>query len=141
MRLLGNRKRYDICLGSRRRRLIRFRSGDLQEIETWQATINKPVIFTEFAYPSVDYAACTKSPSFSSTEPYNPQAQANYYEAALQVFANKPWFAGMFWWAWSTDPNTGRGSDPTNYDSVIDFTPQNRPAQSVLTADRLGTPH
>jgi hypothetical protein len=102
----------------------------LQEIETWQAAINKPVIFTEIGYQSVDYGAS----GYKSSGPYNPQLQANCYQATLQVFANKPWFAGMFWWTWYPDPNAGGAGN-------ADFTPQNKPAQSVLTADWLGTPY
>ena len=98
-----------------------------QEIEMLQATVNKPVIFTEIGYRSIDYAA--KSPSNDYVEPYNGLGQANCYEAALQVFANKPWFTGIFWWGWS--PENAGGAGNTYY------TPQNKPAQSVLTAHWL----
>ena len=98
-----------------------------QEIETLQATVNKPVIFTEIGYQSIDYAA--KNPSNDYVEPYNGLGQANCYEAALRVFANKPWFAGIFWWGWS--PENAGGAGNTYY------TPQNKPAQSVLTAHWL----
>jgi hypothetical protein len=97
----------------------------LQEIETWQATIKKPVIFTEIGYRSCDYAAQT----YTWNESYNGLGQANCYKATLKVFANKPWFAGMFWWAWSPDPKVPGYAG--------EFTPQNKPAQNVLTADWL----
>ena len=100
----------------------------LQEIETWQATVNKPVIFTELGYGSHDYAA--KSPGSAPVGPYNGLGQANCYKAALRVFANKPWFAGIFWFAWSSDPKAGGAGDNG-------FSPQNKPAQSVLTANWL----
>ena len=29
-------------------------------------------------------------------------AGALYYEAALRAFWDEPWFAGYFWWDWST---------------------------------------
>ncbi len=96
-----------------------------QEIETWQTTVQKPVIFTEIGYQSADYAA--KAPGNFVGTVYNAQAQANCYAAALQVFANKPWFAGMFWWNWFPDPRVGGAGDTT-------YTPQNKPAQSTLTA-------
>jgi hypothetical protein len=99
------------------------------EIETWQATVHKPVIFTEIGYRSIDYAA--QYPwNYLETGAYNGLGQANCYEAALQVFANKPWFAGMFWWAWSPNPKAGGAGDTS-------YTPQNKPAQSVLTEDWL----
>eukprot|EP01049_Picozoa_sp_SAG25_P013998 SAG25_NODE_2333_length_1712_cov_43.125897_2_plen_78_part_00 len=35
--------------------------------------------------------------------------QANYYEATLRtIFCNqqlRPWFGGVWWWKWSTDPD------------------------------------
>jgi hypothetical protein len=96
-----------------------------QEIETLQATVDKPVIFTEIGYRSMDYAA-----EGLSNNHYNGLGQANCYEAALRVFANKPWFAGMFWWGWSPDPKAGGAGN-------TDYTPQNKPAQSVLTDEWL----
>jgi hypothetical protein len=100
------------------------------EIETWQATVNKPVIFTEIGYGSHDYAA--KNPANAPVGPYNGLGQANCYDAALRVFANKPWFAGMFWFAWFSDPKAGGAGDNG-------WSPHNKPAQSVLTANWL--PH
>jgi hypothetical protein len=99
------------------------------EIETWQATVQKPVLFTEIGYRSIDYAA--KDPgNWQETGVYNANGQANCYEAAWQVFANRPWFAGMFWWGWTPDPKAGGAGS-------ADYTPQNKPAQSVLTAEWL----
>jgi hypothetical protein len=99
------------------------------DIETFQATVNKPVLFTEIGYRSCDYAAQHPG-DWSFPGVYNGPAQANCYGAAWQVFANKPWYAGMFWWGWSPDPNAGGAGDTY-------YTPQNKPAQSVLTADWL----
>lgn len=94
------------------------------EIENWQASVGKQVIFTEIGYRSIDYAA--KEPwSWTGTGTYNGEVQANCYEAAFEVFGGKPWFAGMFWWDWLTDPNAG-GIGNT------DYTPQNKPAQDIL---------
>jgi hypothetical protein len=95
-----------------------------QEIQTWQATVQKPVIFTEIGYRSVDYTAQDPG-NWQKKGAYNANGQANCYSAALQVFANKSWFAGMFWWSWSPDPNAGRARD-------TGYTPQHKPAQNVL---------
>jgi hypothetical protein len=101
----------------------------LQEIEAQQACVGKPVLFTEIGYRSCDYTA--KNPGdWDKTAVYNASGQTNCYEAALQVFANKPWFAGMFWWSWQPNPKAGGAGD-------TDYTPQNKPAQNVLTADWL----
>jgi hypothetical protein len=61
---------------------------------------------------------------------YDANGQANCYEAALRVFANKPWFAGMFWWSWYPNPKAGGAGNS-------DYTPQHKPAQGVLTAHWL----
>jgi len=99
------------------------------DIETWQATVHKPVLFTEIGYRSIDYAALSPG-NYTRSGAYNANGQANCYEAAWQVFANKTWFAGMFWLGWWANPNRG-GAGETGY------TPQHKPAQSVLTADWL----
>ena len=96
------------------------------DIETWQVTVHKPVIFTEIGYRSIDYAAQDPG-NWAITGVYNGNAQANCYAAALQVFANKPWFVGMFWWDWLPNPNAGGAGN-------TDYTPQYKPAQDVLTS-------
>ncbi len=101
------------------------------EIESWQSAINKPIIFTEIGYRSIDYAA--REPwSWSTGGTYNGQLQANCYEAAIQVFKGKTWFSGMYWWDWRTNPNAGGVND-------INYTPQNKPAEATLTALYGGT--
>ncbi len=96
------------------------------EIEAWQAIINKPIIFTEIGYRSIDYAA--KEPwAWGTSATYNGQLQANCYQAAIEVFKEKTWFTGMYWWDWLTNPNAG-GEGNT------DFMPQNKPAEATLTA-------
>jgi len=96
----------------------------ISALENWQKQVSKPVIFTEIGYRSIDYTA--KEPwDWTSTAPYNPEAQANAYQAVLQAFEGKPWFAGLFFWNWLPDPNAGGPGD-------LDYTPQNKPAQEVL---------
>jgi hypothetical protein len=85
----------------------------------------KPVLFTEIGYRSVDFAA--QAPwSYATTPPANPQAQANAYQAALETFADEPWFAGFYWWNWPTNPNQGGPGD-------TDYIPVGKPAEQVLT--------
>lgn len=96
----------------------------ISQIETWQRWIGKPVIFTEVGYRSIDYAA--REPwDWSRTAPYNPQAQANCYAAVFRAVLGKPWFTGLFFWNWKTDPNAGGPGD-------LDYTPQNKPAEEIL---------
>jgi len=92
----------------------------LGEIETWQKTAKKPVVFTECGYCSADSAA--KKPwveAFSGMP--NMRLQADCYIALFETFWDKPWFSGVYWWTWSTVPEAG---GPANRR----FTPQNKPA-------------
>jgi len=84
----------------------------------------KKIIFTEIGYCSQNGANIQPwNWNFSPT--VDLQEQADCYQAALEVFKNKPWFEGWFWWSWETDPDAGGPSDKH-------YTPQNKPAQNVL---------
>ena len=75
----------------------------VQNFETWQAGHGKPVIFSEIGYRSID---CATWHPFVASGPndidcstnYNGLGQYNAYEAALQVWNNRAWLKGMFWW-------------------------------------------
>jgi hypothetical protein len=34
--------------------------------------------------------------------PHDEDEQAAFYDSCLSVFGHEPWFAGVFWWDWST---------------------------------------
>jgi exo-beta-1,3-glucanase (GH17 family) len=87
---------------------------------------NRPIIFTEIGYRSVDGA--NQHPwEWQAGGTVDLQEQANCYRAALETFWGKPWFRGIYWWYWSTDPNQGGASDD-------DYTPHNKPAELILRA-------
>jgi hypothetical protein len=96
-------------------------------IETWRSNsglANQQVLFTEVGYQSADGAA--QSPAgVSGTPTLDLQEQADAYHALLSVMTNKPWWDGAFWWSWDTNPYAGGTSD-------TGFTPQNKPAQTIL---------
>jgi len=95
------------------------------EIEAWQATVNKPVIFTEIGYRSGD--GTSNAPSNYWTDmAVDLQEQRDCYEAAFQALWNRSWFYGFYWWTWTTKPAEG-GVDDSGH------SPQNKPAQDVLT--------
>ena len=93
-------------------------------LRAWQAKIDRPLLFTEIGYRSVDYAA---------VQPWEYQKrgrvalleQANLYQAAMETFWPEPWFYGMYWWQWRTFPPPA----PKNDDQ---FTPQGKPAWGLL---------
>lgn len=94
------------------------------EIEDWQRTINKPVIFTEIGYRS--YELCALRPWDSAAcGNVDFQIQADCYKAALNIIFTRSWCKGVYWWYWKTSSYAGGLNNR-------DFTPQNKPAQTVL---------
>ena len=77
----------------------------------------KPVLFTEIGQRSA--RGCVSSPWDAWTETARDEReQADYMEAVFETFADKPQWAGMFWWKWDEtqkrdhfdpDPRKDRG--------------------------------
>ena len=97
----------------------------LAELIRWQQAVDKPVIFTEIGYKSVQGAA--RAPWEDLSGPVDLELQRDCYQALLETFWPQPWFSGLYWWHWGTHERMGgehhRG-----------FTPQNKPAEELLTA-------
>lgn len=88
--------------------------------------LNKPVLFTEYGYRSIDYAGKEPWDSRRTEESANMEAQANLYEALFQELWKEPWFAGGFVWKWFHDyERTAARKDNR-------FTPQGKPAEVIL---------
>ena len=85
----------------------------------------RPVIFTEFGYRSIDFAAKNPWESYGHSE-VNLEGQKNAYIALLSTFWSEPWFRGVFAWNWYAHKSNPGG------EKDIDFTPQNKPAETVL---------
>ncbi|WP_310828829.1 glycoside hydrolase family 113 [Paenibacillus pedocola] len=62
----------------------------------------KPLVFIEIGCRSA--VGCATMPwDFTHKElPASEEEQANFYRSALETFWDEPWFAGFFWWDWST---------------------------------------
>lgn len=94
------------------------------EIVGWNASVNKPIIFTEIGYASTPHAP--QSPWQGGVGGNaDIETQAKCYEAFFQTIWNEPWFAGVYWWKWDT--NTKAGGEYNRQ-----FTPQNKPAQAII---------
>ncbi|MBL7072596.1 MAG: hypothetical protein ISS33_02300 [Candidatus Omnitrophica bacterium] len=98
--------------------------GWKQEIKTWHAKTNKPILFTEIGYPSTSHAASApwQNPTGGNAD---PKIQANCYKAFFETVWNEKWLAGVYWWKWDT--NTRAGGENNRH-----FTPQNKSAQNVI---------
>jgi len=97
----------------------------VEELETWQAQIQKPLLFTEIGYPSADSAARRPWEEPQSKSPVNLELQQRCYAAAIHVLAGQPWLQGLIWWGWSPFADAGGPCDTS-------YTPQHKPAQALL---------
>lgn len=85
---------------------------------------DKPIIFTEIGYRSIDGA--NQLPwDWQIDGEVDLAEQADLYQAALAAVYDQPWFAGFYWWNWDVDPYQG-GSCGTGYE-IYD-----KPAENVL---------
>lgn len=95
------------------------------EIATIQEKFKKPVIFTEYGY---------RSSSFALEEPWNSdyggktnmEIQSRAYQAMFKVMDQYEWFLGGFLWKWFSDYEEAGGESNNR------FTPQNKPAESII---------
>ncbi|MDP5157957.1 MAG: glycoside hydrolase [Flaviramulus sp.] len=95
-------------------------------IKTISETYNKPILFTEFGYRSVDYSGKQPWVSDMSMKGVNFEAQNNTTQALFETFWNENWFAGGFVWKWFHNHDKVGGINDHQ------FTPQNKPAESLI---------
>ena len=96
------------------------------EILKVQKQFNKPVIFTEFGYRSVDFNGKKPWDSKRVEGGINLEAQANALQAIYNQFWNEEWFSGGFLWKWF-HKHDEVGGEKNNR-----FTPQNKPAEELI---------
>ena len=97
-----------------------------EKIVAVSTKFNRPVLFTEFGYRSMDYTAKKPWLVDRSEKDVNMNAQANAKRAIFEEFWAEDWFAGGYVWKWFINhENAGGGNDNR-------FTPQNKPAQEVI---------
>jgi hypothetical protein len=96
----------------------------LRALRAWGERICKPVLFTELGYRSVR-GASARPWAWEQAGPPAHEEQARLYRAALDVLWEERWLAGIYWWQWRTAPPRDAAAD-------TDYTPQGKPAWSVL---------
>lgn len=88
----------------------------------WQASWQKPVLFTEIGYRSGDGA--NRAPwDYAAPLPPDPGEQADCYAAAFEVWTREDFVRGVFWWSWAVP---APGPNDTGYE------PRGKPAEDVL---------
>lgn len=90
------------------------------------AEVDRPILFTEFGYRSMDYTAKKPWLVDRNAMDVNLQAQADALETTFEEFWNEDWFAGGFVWKWFIHHENVGGIDNNR------FTPQNKPAENVI---------
>lgn len=88
--------------------------------------LNRPVIFTEMGYRSIDDPLSRPWDYSDKAQKYNPKMQAMALEALLLEFMPQPWWKGGFVWKWFPNHATAGG------ENHMGFTPQNKLAEEVL---------
>ncbi|OHA85381.1 MAG: hypothetical protein A2408_00610 [Candidatus Yonathbacteria bacterium RIFOXYC1_FULL_52_10] len=85
---------------------------------------NKPIIFSEVGYRSVNGANMKPYESWTDA-PYNAELQARLYEALLSYWGTSSYMRGVYLWNWISYPDAGGTGNK-------DYTPQNKPAEEVM---------
>tara|TARA_R110000868_G_scaffold336233_2_gene597043 strand:+ start:1188 stop:2189 length:1002 start_codon:yes stop_codon:yes gene_type:complete len=112
-------------------------SPTLEELKTgwrkWKVSMekiskqyNKPVLFTEFGYRSMDYTAKKPWLVDRNDEKVNFVAQVNATQVIIDEFWSEDWFAGGYLWKWFIDHKKSGGANDNR------FTPQNKPAEETI---------
>ena len=96
------------------------------EIKSYSEVYNKPILFTEFGYRSVDFTARSPWVSDVDMNGVNLDAQVNATHAIFDEFWNEDWFAGGFIWKWFHAHDKVGGEDDSQ------FTPQNKPVEETV---------
>lgn len=95
-------------------------------LRRYSETLNKPILFTEFGYRSVDYTAKAPWNYDRAMTIVNFDAQNNAMLSLFEEVWNEDWFAGGFVWKWFHEHERVGGE----LDSQ--FTPQNKPVEIVI---------
>ena len=97
-----------------------------KDLKAFYKRYHKPILFTEFGYRSVDYAAKAPWKSDRQMDNVNLNAQSNAMQSLFEEIWGEKWFAGGFLWKWFHDHNQVGGETDTQ------FTPQNKPAEKII---------
>ncbi|MBM3728327.1 MAG: hypothetical protein FJW40_23245 [Acidobacteria bacterium] len=93
----------------------------MAKVETVQKRFQKPVIFPEAGYTSLENPH--RAPWDETPRRISLEDQARCYEALMRAFYRKPWFHGVYWWKVGTN---GYGGPEDGW-----HTPWRKPAMAV----------
>lgn len=96
------------------------------DLKVFSKTYGKPILFTEFGYRSVDYAAKAPWDADRKMTNINLNAQSNATQSLFEEIWDEDWFAGGFIWKWFHDHINVGGETDSQY------TPQNKPVEKLI---------
>jgi len=101
----------------------------ITELETFHCKVERPILFTEFGYLSVDGCAGKTWELESKVKrlPINEQAQSNALTALFKAMSDAYWWEGGFIWKWFPNMDGHEGYPER------DYTPQGKQATETLT--------
>lgn len=97
-----------------------------REINRVRKHADRPVLFTEFGYRSIDFTGKEPWKSDKIVDSINLEAQKNAIQAIYNQFWKEDWFAGGFLWKWFHKHEQVGGKNNNR------FTPQNKPAEELI---------
>lgn len=99
-----------------------------KELAALSKEVERPVLFTEFGYRSMDYTAHKPWLVDRNETNVNLKAQSDALQVTFEEFWGQDWFMGGFIWKWFLRHNEVGGEADNR------FTPQNKPAEKVIQA-------
>ncbi len=97
-----------------------------KHLEIFSDTYQKPILFTEYGYRSVDYAAKAPWNADRTMANVNLLAQSNAMQSLFEEIWNEDWFVGGFVWKWFHNHEHIGGKTDSQY------TPQNKPVEKII---------
>jgi hypothetical protein len=103
------------------------------ELKGVSQKVDKPIVFTEYGYRSVDFSGKEPWVSDHTMRDVNLDAQKNLMQALFNELYKEDWFKGGFIWKWFIDHERVGGNDNPM------FTPQNKPVEEVIKKQFLSS--
>jgi len=138
--MVGMTAYYDLT-GGKEPTLRRLKAawGPLKkEILEWQATIGKPILFTELGWPNQD--TCAQYPwNYYQSEKHDPTAQANCFEAFFHTWIENKNVAGFMIWEWRKSIVRDRNGKEIPAEQLLgpykdlSYVPYKKPAMDVIS--------
>ncbi len=97
-----------------------------QGLKRFSEKLDRPILFTEYGYRSVDYTGKEPWRYDRSMTSVNLEAQNNATQALFDAVWKEDWFAGGYLWKWFVEHEKVGGKENNQ------FTPQNKPVETII---------